>query len=79
MSNMIFDFDLFDLMRYVDGKQLMLGQSVTQPLLPGKNSRARGSIVGPACEAYTQPTELPRPVSDMNRILFGLGLYMKGV
>ena len=23
------DFDLFDLMRYVDGKQLMLGRSVT--------------------------------------------------
>ena len=22
MTNMIFDFDLFDLMRYVDGKQL---------------------------------------------------------
>ena len=33
---MIFDFDLFDLMRYVDGKQLMLGRSVTQPLLPTK-------------------------------------------
>ena len=29
LSNMIFDFDLFDLMRYVDGKQLMLGRSVT--------------------------------------------------
>ena len=36
MSNRIFDFDLFDLMRYVDGKQLMLGRSVTQPLLPTK-------------------------------------------
>ena len=36
MSNMIFDFDydLFDLMRYDDGIQLMLGPSVTQPLLP---------------------------------------------
>ena len=36
MSNMIFDFDLFDLMRYVDGLKLMLGRSVTQPLLPTK-------------------------------------------
>ena len=72
MSNMIFDFDLFDLMRYVDGQLL-------NHYFPRKNSRARGSIVGPACEAYTQPTELPRPVSDMNRMLFGLGLYMKGV
>ena len=34
MSNMIFDFDLFDLMRYVDSIQLMLGRSVSQPLLP---------------------------------------------
>ena len=25
VSNLIFDFDLFDLMRYVYGKQLMLG------------------------------------------------------
>ena len=29
MSNVIFDFDLFDLIRYVDGNQLMLGRSVT--------------------------------------------------
>ena len=79
MSNMIFDFDLFDLMRYVDGIQLMFGRSVTQPYFPRKNSRARRSIVGPACEAYTQPTELSRPVSDINRMLFGLGLYMKGM
>ena len=34
MPNIIFGFDLFDLMRYVDGIQLMLGRSVTQPLLP---------------------------------------------
>ena len=38
MSNMIFDFDLFDLMRYVDGMRLMLGRSVTQPLFPTEES-----------------------------------------
>ena len=31
VSNMIFDFDLFNLMRKVDGKQLMMGRSVALP------------------------------------------------
>ena len=33
VSNMIFDFDLFNLMRKVDGKQLMMGRSVALPKL----------------------------------------------
>ena len=109
MSNVNFDFDLFDLMRTTstvnsscwDGQLLnqtvpmldaffsifspvtdnllFLNQRKTEIISHERMCRARGSIVGPACEAYTQPTELPRPVSDMNSMIFGLGLYMKGV
>ena len=34
MSNVIFDFDLFDLMHYVDGKQLMLGGQLLNKTVP---------------------------------------------
>ena len=39
--------------------------------------RTRGSTVEPACEAYTLPTELPHPVSNMNSMLFGAGFYKR--
>ena len=46
---------------------------------PRRICRTRGSTVESACEAYTLPTELPRPLSNMNCMLFGISFYMKGV
>ena len=118
LSHIIFDFDLFDLMRYVDGNLTAIssywnGQLLNQTVprlashrrftsimfhsfasngqlaflssaedgnyFPRKMCRTRGWTVVPACEAYTLQTELPRPVSNMNSMLFEFGFHMKGV